>query len=59
MNLTEFEIKVLESENKKLREALTTIYNIVNDSKENIRPISVYEGAQIYAECRNALGLDK
>ena len=48
-----------EAENKKLREALTTIYNIVNDSKENIRPISVYEGAQIYAECRNALGLDE
>lgn len=59
MSLTEFEIKVLESENKKLREALTAIYKIVNDSKENIRPISVYGGALIYAECCNALGLDE
>lgn len=59
MNLTENEIKVLESENKRLREALTTIYKIVNNSKEKIRPLSVYDGAQIYAECCEALGLEE
>lgn len=59
MNLTENEIKVLESENKKLREALTMIHKIVNDNKESTRSLSVYDGAQIYAECCEALGLDK
>ena len=58
MNLTENEIKVLEAENKRLRESLNVIRKIVNSSREDVRHISVYEGAQIYAECCKALGLD-
>lgn len=45
----------LKAENARLRGNLEAIKKILDDSRVKNRPLSVYDAAEIYAECFDAL----